>query len=332
MANIGEHSLKKFKLHHFILLLVIFFLVGVVWFIKSSGRVSDNKTEQRFVIAKGSGASLVGANLKEDGLLNSPLAFKLYVQLTGKSSKIQAGEYSISPNLDLFQLVELLLKGPDEVWVTIPEGLRHEEIAFKMAEGLALTGSEKEKFIKDFLTRSSGLEGYLFPDTYLMPRDISASVMVNTMRSTFDKRVDFTVDSQDIIVASILERETLTAEERPIVAGILIKRLNAGWPLQADATIQYAIASSKCLVPTASCDWWPRPLSSEDLKINSQYNTYKNPGLPPTPISNPGLTSIKAAANPETSSYWFYIHDSEGKIHYAATIEEHNANVTRYLR
>ncbi len=338
MANTAERFLKKykskvkgFKLHYLIFLFLAVFLIGFIWFFRSSGPVSTVKTEQRFLIEKGSGASLVGANLQKQGLVKSPLAFKIYVQLTGKSAKIQAGEYLISPNLTLFQLVDLFLEGPQEVWVTVPEGLRREEIAFKMTEGLGLEGAAKERFIKEFLAKSQGLEGYLFPDTYLLPRDVTASVAVTVMKSTFDKKVNFAYTNKDIILASILERETITTQERPIVAGILINRLNAGWAIQTDATVQYAVGSANCVVPTATCDWWPRPLTQADLEIKSPYNTYTNTGLPPAPISNPGLTSINAVVNYEDSPYWYYLHDSEGQIHYGATLEEHNANISKYL-
>ena len=323
---------KKFLLPLIIIFAFLFFLGSLVWFTKASKPISNDKIEQRFVIERGSGASLVGANLQKAKLIRNAIAFKLYVQLTGKSAKIQAGEYSIPRNLSLIQLTDLLLEGPSEVWVTIPEGIRREEVVLKMADGLGLTGSARDKFIIDFLARSQGLEGYLFPDTYLLPRDIAANAVVNLMKSTFDQKINFKVDSQTLVLASILERETLAGEERPIVAGILLKRLAAGWALQADATVQYAVSSAQCLVPTASCDWWPRPLTEDDLKINSSYNTYKYPGLPPAPISNPGLATLQAVASPTDSPYWYYLHDPKGEIHYAATIEEHNANVAKYLR
>ncbi|MBI4033134.1 MAG: endolytic transglycosylase MltG, partial [Candidatus Blackburnbacteria bacterium] len=142
-----------------------------------------------------------------------------------------------------------------------------------------------------------------------------------------------------VTLASIVERETLTDEERPIVAGILLKRLEAGWPLQADATLQYAIASVNCTLrketsaaQSVKCeDWWPIP-SSEDKKIKSLYNTYLNRGLPPGPIANPGLSSIKAVVSPQDSPYWFYLHDGNGKIHYAKTSEEHAENIRKYLQ
>lgn len=334
MVNIAVRFSKRSKVFKKILLpLVFMFLLLIVfglWFVESSKAPGKVSLEKRFVIQKGYGASFVGGELQKAGLIKSALAFKIYVSLTGKASKIQAGEYSLKGNLTLTQLTRELLRGPSEVWVTIPEGLRHEEIALKMADGLGITGVSRDKFIDEFLIKSKNKEGYLFPDTYLFPKTASASAVVSRMVQVFDQTVDFNVDSKTIILASIIERETLTGDERPIVAGILLKRLNAGWPLQADATVQYAVA--KCLIPTATCNWWPRPLTAQDLAINSAYNTYKYPGLPPTPISNPGLSAIKAVINSQDSPYWYYIHDANGVIHYASTVEEHNSNVQRYLR
>lgn len=135
-----------------------------------------------------------------------------------------------------------------------------------------------------------------------------------------------------LILASIVEREVKFNNDRPIVAGILLKRLEKNWPLQADATVQYAIASAKCKGKSAKCgNWWPKNLTREDLKIKSPYNTYLYPGLPPGPICNPGLAAIEAVLNPVGSEYWFYLSDEEGKMHYAKTAEEHEENISKYL-
>jgi UPF0755 protein len=134
-----------------------------------------------------------------------------------------------------------------------------------------------------------------------------------------------------LILASIVEREAGLDQDRPLIAGILLKRWRQGWPLQADATIQYAVGDDRCQGQEAECDYWA-PVKKADLAINSAYNTYKNQGLPPGPICSPGLASIKAVVYPQTSDYWFYLSDSDGTVHYARTNEEHSENVTRYLR
>jgi UPF0755 protein len=133
-----------------------------------------------------------------------------------------------------------------------------------------------------------------------------------------------------VTLASIIERETKKDEERGVVAGILLNRLEIGMGLQADATVQYAIATINCQGVTTDCDWWPQ-LSKENLTVNSPFNTYRFRGLPPAPIANPGMSSLKAAINPQATDYLYYLHDPEGIIHYAVTLAEHNENVRKYL-
>ena len=148
------------------------------------------------------------------------------------------------------------------------------------------------------------------------------------MTDTFDSKTEDLENrsglsfEKAIVLASIIERETKTDQERPVVSGILIKRLNSGWPLQTDAAVQYAVGTSK--------EWWPI-LTLDNLSAGSPYNTYKYQGLPPTPIASPGLSSIRGVLNPTESEYWYYIHDTKGQIHYAETLEEHNTNIARYL-
>lgn len=315
---------------------VFLIVVFLVWAVKAIKPASSDTSLKDFLIVKGTSASQIGDKLQKEGLIRSSLAFKIYVQVTASQRRIQAGEYGLSPSYSLFKVVEELVKGPQELWVTIPEGYRREEIAEKFTETLG----KDETFIEEFIDKSSGLEGFLFPDTYLFPKTVNAEAVVKKMKSTFDLRVDkkmqedikmtgYNVD-QIITMGSMVERETITDKERPIVAGILFKRLKAGWALQVDAALQYAVASQKCKGVLRNCEWWST-LTKEDLQIPSRYNTYKYSGLPPTPIANPGLSSIRAALFPEESEYWFYLHDSKGQIHYAKTIEEHNENVSKYL-
>lgn len=316
-----------------------FVVGGSVWWSRNSGPVSESKETVDFLVVKGKSASQIGEALYEKGLIRSSLAFKIYVQITGKSDQIQAGEFGLSPSYTLQETIDALSGPPLELWVTIPEGLRKEEIAERFISGLEKQGQEASIFHDEFLRASGKLEGYLFPETYLFPRDANAKDIVATLKNTFEKKMaeiggDFPsgYDLEDVVtLASLIEREAITDEERPVVAGILYNRLENDWPLQVDATIQYAIASVECMALSIKCDsWWPKNLTKEDLEIDSPYNTYKYSGIPPAPISNPGFESLKAAANPNSNNYYFYIH-SEGKIYYAKTLEEHNANVRRFL-
>ncbi|OGM21305.1 hypothetical protein A2955_04610 [Candidatus Woesebacteria bacterium RIFCSPLOWO2_01_FULL_37_19] len=327
-----------------IVFLVIIILVAAAsvffWWGENTRAVSNDSTTQDFLILKGKSASQIGETLYRQKLIRSPLAFKIYVQLNGKANRIQSGEFRLSPNLSLYGVVEKLLSGPTELWVTIPEGLRREEVVERYVKELEMDAAKSISFRKEFLEASTNLEGFLFPDTYLFPRDADAKKAVLRMKEIFDTKVKGEIEGavkssdrslEDIVtMASIIERETKTNEERPIVAGILWKRLDTeGWLIQADATLQYANGTKLC-VGKIDCNWWPT-FTAKDLEKDSPYNSYKYKELPPTPIANPGLASIKAAAKPTTSEFWFYIHDKEGTIHYATTIEEHNQNVAKFL-
>ena len=307
-----------------IFLIIIAFLVSIYYVKNILLPVSNDTKNIDFLISKGSSVSLIGKNLEKAGLVKSGIAFKFYVQITNSQNKIQAGEFQLSPNLGLKQVVEKLKKGPSEIWVVIPEGLRREEIAIKFADTLG----KDDSFVTEFLNLTSAREGYLYPDTYLFPKAATATQIVNKLNSTFNQKVK-DVSLKQLIVASLLERETFSDSEKAVVAGIIYKRIDNDWPLQIDATLQYAKDSIKCKA-NFRCKYW-EPIFSADKEINSVFNTYKNLGLPPSPIANAGLSSIQAAMNPEDSDYWYYIHDKDAKIHFARTLEEHNTNILRYL-
>jgi UPF0755 protein len=298
------------------LLSVPLILIGAgYWFYANALAPTGDKNFKDFLIVKGSGASQIGNKLQKEGLIKNSLTFKIYTQVTGAAGKIQAGEYRLTPSMSLPEIVNQLKRGPVEIWVTIPEGLRREEIASRFANSLG----KEESFEEEFLAFSEGEEGYLFPDTYLFPKTASASAVVSKLIRTFDaKTSEMNLTRDQVILASLIERETKTAEERPIVAGILVNRLGIGMALQVDATIQYAKGN------------W-EPIISTDKNINSPYNTYKFAGLPPGPIASPGLSSLQAAANPADTDYFYYLHDSKGKIYYARTLAEHNENIRKYL-
>lgn len=322
-------------------ILLIAFLIfgGIYWWNQSNKPVSTNENLQSFVIPKGYSASQIGNKLEDQDLIKSALAFKLYAQVTNKSKKIQAGEYLLAPSFSLFKIVSQLTSGPVEEWVTIPEGLRREEVVEKYISVLKRNEADAEVFRQDFLAITAGKEGFLFPDTYLFPKTVNASIVANKMLATFDSKISTQMEAdidaseysleQVVILASVIERETRKDEERPVVTGILFNRLEIGMGLQVDASVQYALATAECRVGI-TCDWWP-VLTREDMSINSSYNTYKYAGLPPAPIASPSLSSIKAVIYPTDSSYLYYLHDGNGKIHYAETLEGHNENIRKYL-
>ena len=178
----------------------------------------------------------------------------------------------------------------------------------------------------------------MFPQTYSIPKDATAGAVIEIFTNEFNKQVTakmrqdiksrgMTLD-EVIILASIVEREGNSDTDRPMIAGVLLNRLKKGMPLQADATVQYALNRYDYKNKT----WWKKELTADDLAVKSVYNTYLHPGLPPAPISNPGIKSIEAVIYPKESDYLFYIHDMKGAAHFARTIEEHNANVAKYLQ
>ena len=324
----------------FIVVLLVVSVAGFSWWRINSKPVSFEEQKTRFVIPKGRSATQIGGALFEERLIRNPLVFKIYVQVTGKAKKIQSGQYTLSPNFTLKEIVVRLTSGPEELWVTIPEGLRREEIVEKFISGLEMDGEESSVFRQEFLAESEGQEGFLFPDTYLFPREATASQVVSKLRNTFEAKTESLQEdigrsnytlNEIVTLASIIERETKKGDERPTVAGIYYKRLENGVLLQADATVQYAVADERCPVNGVQCNWWP-VITRQDWEINSPYNTYKFPGLPPAPIASPGLTSLEAAVSPLESDYWYYIHDKDGIIHFASTLEEHNRNVNIYLK
>lgn len=331
-------------LFSFLVVLFIFLIGSWFWWIANTEAPNSHDTKpSTFVIAKGQDASVIAANLAAKGFIKNELAFKIYTQLTGKQGKIQAGFYRISPSLTLAQVVDLLVRGPEGVWIVYPEGVRREEIAAITIKSLGLKNEEAERFWQQFLSLTAQKEGFLFPDTYLFALQTTPEQVVSKMLENFKQKWNqlsslqnkSSLDKKNVIVlASIIERETKTNEERPIVAGILLKRLRASWPLQADAALQFVLGKKRCeelsFPDIMDCNWWIQP-KGEDKSIISPYNTYTQPSLPPAPIANPGLSSIKAVLQPQDSPYWFYLHDKSGNIHYARTIQEHNQNIHKYL-
>lgn len=289
---------------------------------------SASTTPKIFVVRRGEGVKSIAGRLAAEGLIRSPTGFYLLVKVMGLERSLQAGDYRLNAGMDAGTIAKEMTHGTLDVWVTILEGWRAEEVAAKLSKELDIPESEFAKVAR---------EGYLFPDTYLFPKDATVGAVAQLFFSTFDTKVDeklradakktgLTFD-EVLTLASIVEREGRTEEDRPMIAGILLNRLNADWPLQADATLQYALGYQ-----VREKTWWKKELFDDDKKVKSPYNTYLNPGLPPGPIANPGIVSIKAVIYPKTSDYWYYLHDPKGGVHYGRTLEEHNRNIETYLR
>lgn len=295
-------------------------------------RVSSDKIE--IIIQSGESLDQIIDNLYQKELIHSRVAAKINIIAKGISKNIQAGYFYFSPSETLNSITsKLTSSNTKQVWITLPEGLRREEIAYMVFEKFSEENLQSNFNAQDFIRLTINLEGRLFPDTYSFDLSVDAGEVVNRLNQEFEKNIKLLGISSDqkeiVILASLLERESRKPEEMSLIAGIISKRIESGWPLQIDATIQYAINSNEC--SQSNCDWWPSSLSLSDLNINSSYNSYLNQGLPPTPICNPGFMSLKSAANPEISDYWFYLHGLDGEIHFARTVEEHQRNVCLYL-
>lgn len=308
-----------------------------IWFIAASRPVSpDTNKRINITISKGQGLNSIGNTLKEAGLIRSVRAFRIQIIISNLATKIQAGDFAIPPNLSLSQVAQSLTHGTSDRWVTLLEGWRSQEIAQALVDVLSKDNPDYTFDADAFIALTRDLEGKLYPDTYSFSRTTTAQDVVDRLTGRFSSQIETLTnnsglsDYQALILASLIEREALADSERPIIAGVLLNRLNNGWPLQVDATVQYAKTSSSCRILT--CDWWPNNITRADLEIDSPYNTYKNQGLPPAPISNPSFTTLKSAYNPAKTPYWFYLHEPTGEIHFAKTIEEHNANVAKYLK
>lgn len=275
----------------------------------------------------------------------------MYARWTDKDRLLRAGTYVLQPSMSTTEILGVLTGGAaGEVSITIPEGFTVADIDALMAEkGFTATGAivdcakhcdfpefsfASESSLDAFdLTESWGgkLEGYLYPDTYFVGGEGSdPKAFLSRLLSTFDAKVarglapDIKASGHSLQVivtmASLIEKEAANDEERAVISGILWKRLDQGMPLGVDATVRYAVGK-----PTA-------PLTKADLEDPSPYNTRVRKGLPTAPIANPGLASIKAALHPETTPYFYYLHGNDGKIRYAITNDEHNANKAKYLR
>lgn len=297
-------------------LILIILIAGYSLYQWSLKPVSPKTTDlEVFVIPQGQATSTIGKRLKQANLIKSDLAFKLLVDQKNYSNRLQAGDFQLSPSMDLETIIESLTHGSLDFWITFPEGLRVEQLANLLAQKTA-------NFTKnDFITTAKPYEGRLYPDTYLIPQTASAQDVVDLLVATFDQKSP-TQDKTNIILASLIEREAKHQKDRPLVASVLHNRLQINMALQIDATLQYVKGT-----PT---DWWPTPLVA-DKKLNSPYNTYQNAGLPPGPIANPGFDALSAAANPATTDYLYYVSDSGGYNHYAKDLAGHEQNIDQYL-
>lgn len=296
-----------------------------------------------FEVVEGETASQVVDRLHASGVLADPLLLRAFLRYRGLDVGIEAGRYRLSGTMTVRQLAEALQTATaPAARLTVIEGWRLEQIALALPpSGLA---ASPQAFLGAAHTRPEGysftsllpepptLEGFLFPDTYQLSPDAQAEEIVRVMLDAFEHRVGpdlrqgFTERGlslyQAVTLASIVEREAAVPDERPLIASVFLNRLAAGMNLDADPTVQYALG----LQPDGS--WWKSPLTATDIQLDSAFNTYRYPGLPPTPISNPGLSSLEAVAFAAETPYFFFraMCDGSGRHAFAVTFEQHLEN------
>jgi UPF0755 protein len=323
---------------------------------------SVNSRSIRFMIEPGTPARTIAQNLQRFGLIGDATLFEAYVRVNGLDDAIQAGTYVLDPTMTLREIAEAIQHAEAaSISITIPEGWRLEQTADYLTQASVLSEEGSGAVYRQqaetgelgidlsaypfLLVRpaDAGLEGYLFPDTYEIPKEGATAVDVLTRQlDAFAERVVPLYDEavktgatdlslyEVLTLASIVEREAVVPEERPAIAGVYLNRLANGIKLDADPTVQYAIGYQP-----ATGQWWKTPVLLEEYaSVESPYNTYLNAGLPPGPIAAPGLSSIQAVLNPEQHDYLFFVAlpDGSGRHVFAESYEEHLQNVAKYLQ
>lgn len=318
-----NHSKKRIAL--FSLLTLLFLLCGIYIFLISP---SYNAAEMAFEVKLGDSVSEIAAGLKAADLIRNSSAFQFTAQLSGKSGRLVAGNYQIDATMSVNTILNKMVTGDMIVnyVLTIPEGETINELAVLVENTGVVT---KTQFLDAVMTYQRedaapevlyALEGYLYPETYYLAKYMSAKDIIDLLRAQFDKVMqeqivipESSTLSRDeiIILASIIEKESQNDAERALVAGVFLNRLAIDMPLQSCATVQYILNEHKEI------------LSIADTEIDSPYNTYLYPGLPPGPVSNPSAAAIEAVLHPEISDYYYFVADTDGTHHFSKTYEEH---------
>jgi len=318
---------KLYKILTYSLLGLVFLLfISYQVLTKLNEPPTNFPTSSPVTIPEGTSAKQATLILENEGYIRSNGLLNLILILWYDPNSIKASTYIFNEPLTSFNIAEEITRGrfsDDLIKFTHIEG----ESVATLARRADLVLPEFEQ--AEFLALAKSEEGYLFPETYLIPAEYTALDLFNLLRNTFDEKIanlESEIANQErslpeiVILASIIEREANTYESKRMVSGILQNRLDIGMALQADASIEYVL------------DKPLKELTSEDLKIDSPYNTYLNRGLPPTPIGNPGLEAIMAVLEPAETDYLFYITGNDGQFYYAENFDQHRLNIARHLR
>jgi UPF0755 protein len=330
--------MKKIAL--LLLLIVLAAGAGGVWiYLRVGEPYRGYETPEQFVeIPAGAGSRSIGDRLVQAGIVRDPLVFRTALYVSGEARRLQAGEYRFDRAMTPLEVVDKLARGDVYViGITFPEGLTIEEMA-KIYEmhGLGpssafLTAARDPEAIKALDPLARDLEGYLFPETYRLPRHSNAALLIKQMTARFETVFTPAIREaasshgltvrQAVTLASIVEKESARADERPLVAAVYANRLRIGMPLQADPTVIFGLQRA---------GKYTGNLRRDDLDVDSPYNTYRYPGLPPGPIASPGRASLEAAVQPAGVDFLYFVSRNDGSHEFARTLEEHNRNVQKW--
>lgn len=285
------------------------------------GPLADNKV---LVVAPGQSASEIGAALEKSGIVSNGRLFAVMAQATGQRTRLKAGEYNFPAEASMQTVMGLIATGRAITYkISIPEGFTSEMAVARINANEVLTGPPA----------IVPPEGTILPDTYVFRRGMTRQKLLENMQAAQQKLLEelwagrlpvpgIDTREQAVTLASIVEKETSLAEERPLIAAVFINRLNKGMRLQSDPTIIYGIAGGKGRLD--------RPLTRADIETGTPYNTYRINGLPPGPIANPGRAALEAVLNPTATEYLYFVADGTGGHAFASTLEEHNSNVRKW--
>ena len=325
----------------FILVPVFVVLIAFAIWVYINFRGPGVGTErERFVVRLDSSEEQVVDDLLSGGFLKNKTVFNFILSIKGWHKKIEPGGYMVDKKMNAYQLAGTLVYGPYQKWVVIPPGKRKEQVALIIQRTLNWPFSLTRSFI------NVAEEGYLYPDTYLINIDSDPQEIVQKLKNNFNEKFNSRLQ-EDLLrqnirndtalkIASLIERESGGAEDKPIISGIIWNRLNKGMRLEIDATVQYAIVSGQLddsgLQSLENFNFWPTLGAGIVRTINSPYNTYQIKALPPGPICSPGIDSLRAVAYPAETEAFYYLHSPDRQIHTAKTFKEHQENIIKYLQ
>jgi UPF0755 protein len=330
----------------FIIFAIGLLLVFSLFFYNQVSMEHENEFGDKvFTIEAGQGIEDIAKKLKVEGFLSDTFWFKVYVLSSGKKASFFDGEFNLNTKMNIKQLVEAMTTRQaidmiDEANITLLEGWTIEQMDHYLADTELFEQGELLKYSKKYnkkihlylLDRPSDatLEGYLYPDTYRIFKKSTIEEVAEKMLNNFDKKLTDEIRAEIrkqgktvfevVTLASIVEREMFGYENRRVVADIFLKRLEIGMALQSDATVNY-VTKKGIAAP-----------SYDDIEVDNLYNTYKYPGLPPGPISNPSIEAIKAVVYPAQTDYWYFLNTPDGDIIYGRNHDEHVANKFKYLK